>query len=112
MTLKIIKWAMEHGITGYRTVDNFVPDAEWGGESPGPNGGEIHLIAQMDTNRGGREIYGETTGNPDDVSYLVTDDGMPQAGTDLAAVEELLDIVFNDQSEWPDTWAHTHGWFV
>lgn len=103
----IAEWAVKHypDLTAYVAVD-YTADDEWGGSAPGPNGGTIHLISQTESEC----IYGETTDDVDEADYLATDAGILQDGSPDQIVEELLGLVFGDQSTWPDTYAQTHGW--
>ena len=108
-TRTIIAWAIDNAdLTLYRTCPGFEADENWNGSALGDNGGEIHLIAQNDTGC----TYGETTEDIDAASYLVGDACIIAEGSARAAVGDLLDRLFGDQSTWPDNCAQTHGWKI
>jgi len=105
---KLAAWAAENHSDSqfYVARPDFKPNEDWSGSEPGENGGEIHLIAQSETEC----LYGETTDNPDQADYLITSVGIAQ-GNDLM-VEQVLDILFGCQSQWPDGYAQTQGWKI
>jgi len=105
---QIIRWAIETAdLTLYYSIDSeFDPPENWDGSCPGDNGGEIHLIAQSETEC----LYGETTDDIAGASYLVGDCVIVADDSARAAVEDLLNRLFGSQSNWPDNYAQTRGW--
>ena len=98
----------QRGLDALPLLPGFEADETWNGSTPGANGGEIHLIAQNDAGC----IYGETTDDIDAASYLVGDACIIADDSIRYAVEDLLDRLFGDQSNWPDNYAQTHGWKI
>jgi len=110
---KIAEWVLGTGHYALYILRDFEPDEDWdwGGSAPGLSGGEIHLIAQSDDGA----IYAETTTNAEQADFIIGEAGVigpDEIVAKIEIIEELLNALFGDQSDWPDTYAQTHGWRI